>query len=146
MSQVEFDTFTDVFSDDSGGSLESPGLRDYDNVQQTIEPDGLKVAISCRLCGRKHELTLEWHELYVIGSNKPGTVPIMPRDFRRSEQGTAYTQYNCTKCANPGITVHITPDEAARHINTAVQSGFVSPQQAQTWGQQVMQARGQAAR
>lgn len=138
----EYDDFQDVFSDETGGSLESPGLKDYDNVRQSVETNGLGVQIACRYCGRGHKITLEWHELYVIGSNQPNVAPIVPPGYKRSNQGTVYIEFNCARCGNPGVAVHITPDEAVRHVNTAVQTGLVTQEQAAAWGQQVRQARG----
>jgi len=138
----DFDDFQDIFSDDTGGTLESPGLRDYDNVRQEVVPEGLTVQVPCRYCGKGHKVTMEWHELYVVGSNQPNVTPIMPPGYRRSNQGTVYLEMGCAKCGNPGVAIHITPDEAARHVTTAVKTGFVSKDQAAAWGQQVMQARG----
>lgn len=139
-----YDQFDDMRSDDTGGTLESPGLKDYDNVKQDTTAEGLAVEVSCRLCNKKHKVTLEWPELYVIGSNKPGVPPLMPPGYHRSEQGTAFVQFACSKCGGPGVAIHVTPDEAARHLNAAVGAGFVSKEQAAQWGSAVMQARGQA--
>ena len=61
-----------------GGLFEgSQGLTDQEGIKQSISDAGQVVDMNCRLCGKKHKVTLEWEEMYVVGSNTPG-MPAAP--------------------------------------------------------------------
>lgn len=144
MSGTE-DYFEDILAED-GGSLASQGLTDFDNVKQKVKADGLEVRVHCRFCGKPTDVTLEWDELAIIGMNGPGLSPILPNaSYKFSpNNGSIYVQLPCPRpnCGQPGVAVHVTPDEADRHVKTAAQRGFVNPQRIAALAQQVRMQRG----
>ncbi len=127
------------------GILQSAGLDDYDNVAESIQQDGLAVKINCRRCGSSRGITLEWPELYQVGSNVPGTAPLLPKGWQFSRNnGTAVFMHPCPSCSNPnGLAIHLTPEEARRHVTSAVDAGLVSKPAVQAWGQAVARLRSQ---
>jgi phage FluMu protein Com len=134
------DYFDDILGQDDAGALEGLGRADFDRLREKYDQTGLQVNVNCRFCNKGHLLTVEWPELYVIGLNRPGRPPALPQNWQYSQNnGSAFLQLRCSRCHNPGIAVHVTPDEARRHIKKAVDSGLVSQgllqQLAQRFGQ-----------
>lgn len=129
------DYFDDVLNSDGtdghgGGVLDSLGLKDYDNIDTVVAPQGADVRLSCWGCNRPVKVTLEWPELIAVGMNQPGRPPVLPPGWRYSPNNqTAFVSLGCQRCGNKeGISVHMTPEEAKQHVSRGVNAGFVSPQ------------------
>ena len=130
------------------GVLGGIGLDDYDGVQEKVQQDGVEITINCRFCNSKRGIVLEWPELFQVGMNGPGFPPLLPQGWQFSQNnGTAVFIHRCPGCSQPqGLAVHMTPDEARRHIESAVAAGLVAPQQVAAWRQQIAQLRQQYQR
>jgi hypothetical protein len=136
--------FDDVVDHGSAGILAGAGLADYDSLKESMEQDGLKVELNCRLCNAKRGIILEWPELYWIASNAPGLPVLLPRGWALSpNNGTMFLQAQCSKCGQPGLAVHVTPEEARRNVKNAVDSGLVSPAIIEQLKRAVLAARSQ---
>jgi hypothetical protein len=128
----------------NAGILGGMGLDDYDSVREKIEVDGLLVQINCRFCNRERAITVEWPEMYQIGSNAPGLPVLMPRGWQFSpNNGTAFLAQRCPACGQPGLTLHMTPDEARRHVEHAVHATIIPPQAIASWRQHIEALRSQ---
>lgn len=140
------DYFDDLFESGGGESqsvLSGMGLADFDNVREKVTAEGLQAQTNCRNCGRGAVVTIGWDELFYIGSNGPGLRPILPSGWGKSQaNGTCYCQLRCGGCGEPGIALHLTPDEAQKRFGQGMQSGFVSPDQARIWQGAVKSHRG----
>lgn len=136
------DYFDDVLSE-TGGIHEGGGLSDFEDVKEKIVADGLQLQMKCRLCGKAHNVVLEWEELFVVGSNGPGASPLLPANWQYSNNNQdAYTAIQCSRCHGPGLSPHVTPDEARKIVNQGVSRGFVPPQAVNAWKQRIAMARG----
>jgi hypothetical protein len=128
----------------NAGILGGMGLDDYDSVRERVEAEGLFVQLNCRFCNRERAITVEWPELYQIGSNAPGLPVLMPQGWRFSpNNGTAFLAHGCPACGQPGLTLHMTPDEARRHVENAVQATLIPPQAIASWRQHIAALRSQ---
>ena len=130
---------------ESGGILSGLGQDDFEEVQESVASDGLQVKMNCRKCGKQHIVTLEWEELYVVGTNGPGVAPLLPTGWQYSENnGRCYpATIHCSKCGEEGaLCPQVTPDEARDRVNDAVGRGAVQMGQIQMWKQRVDQHRG----
>jgi len=141
--QDEFDDFADILGDnDDGGVFAGSGHRSYENVKQSTQANGLRVEMQCRMCGKPGALNIDWNELFVIGTNGPNTPVLLPPNWSLSPTTkSAVVTANCS-CGKPGYAVHVTPDEAARHVQTAMKSGLMQPQQVEQMKAFVRQQRG----
>lgn len=141
------DYFDDIRGE-TGGIHESMGLNQYEGLREHVADDGVKVKMDCRFCGGPAVVTVEWNELFIVGSNGPGRPPMLPRSEAGAEwhyspnNHTAYVQLRCGRCGEPGLAAHFSPDEARQQVNGAAQRGMVSPQQIAAWKQRVAAARG----
>lgn len=136
------DYFDDVLSE-TGGIHEGGGLEDFEGVKEKLVTDGLQLQMKCRLCGKAHNVVLEWEELFVVGSNAVGQPPLLPQNWQYSTNNQdAYTQIQCSRCHNPGLAPHVTPEEARKIVNQGVSRGLVNPQAVNAWKQRVAMARG----
>lgn len=141
-----FDDYFEAENNPAGaGILKGGALGQYEGVRESMGPDGLQVKMACRKCGKDHMVTLEWEELFVCGTNGPGKPPLFPRGWRYSENnGTMYPSLQCSKCGGEdALCPHVTPDECRRHVNAAVQRGFIAPQMIEVWKQKVAAHRGE---
>ncbi len=130
--------------DGKAGVLDSHGLRDYDSERQNLKKEGLCVELNCRFCNRRRQIVVEWPELFIIGANQPNLPPIAPRDWAYSQNnGSIYFQTPCPSCGNAGLSLHITPDEARKSLNTGLQSGLISQQDLANWKPVVVNMRRQ---
>lgn len=137
------DYFDDAIEETEGGILEGHGRNDFEGIREKVHADGVQVDLACRLCGKRHAVTLEWEELYVVGSNGPNVPPVFPPGWAYSPNNQdAFIEIRCSKCGNNGIAPHVRPEEARGYINTAVQNGRITPNQIGAWKQGVLQARG----
>jgi hypothetical protein len=136
------DYFDDILGQ-TGGIHEGRAMNEFETVQEKIAPDGLQIAMSCHLCGKKALVTLEWEELYVVGANGPGAAPVLPQNWQYSDNNAdAFIAIRCPKCgADAGIVPHMTPEDARTAVNTAQSRGFIRPDAAAVWRQKVMAAR-----
>jgi hypothetical protein len=131
------DYFDDMEGKLEGGILGGLGDADFQNVKQYISPQGLVLEIPCQMCGRRHACTLEWHELFTVGLNGPKQPLRMPPGWDYSpEDGGLFAKIPCQKCQHPMCPL-VTPDDARKHVNQAVQRGFLAPQQVEAWKAQV---------
>lgn len=140
----EAEYFEDVLNGADHGILKGAGLADYDSIKETIEKEGVHVVLNCRLCNSKRGIILEWPELYWVGSNGPGMPLLLPQGWALSQNnGTAVLQAQCPRCGKPGLAVHVTPEEARRNIQSAVNSGLLEPRQLEMLKHAVLAARSQ---
>ena len=123
----------------NAGILQSMGLDDYDSVREEVETEGLRVEINCRFCNSKRGIVLEWVELYQVGSNGPNLPLLVPQGWQFSiNNGTAVFIHRCPSCGEgQGLAIHMTPDEARRHVEAAAQANLITPQVLQQWKAQV---------
>jgi hypothetical protein len=134
-----FDDFGEQFKDD-GGILKGLGQNFHEGVREELTPTGLKVSLSCRMCGRENPVLVDWEELFYIGSNGPGMSPLLPKDWAYSEENQAVYPTNILcrgKCQGTPVAPMITPDEAQEYFGQGLSQGFVTPQSAQAWKRQV---------
>lgn len=146
------DYFDDVLeaeeSAGAGGILDSAGLRDYDRVRSAVRRDGLEVRMNCRHCNSTRDVTIVWQELMQVAGNSQGAPPVLPQNWRYSPNNqTAYEPIACPKCGKPeGFAVHLTPEEARKHVNQGVTAGYVNPHHAAQVHQQVAAMQAQRSR
>jgi hypothetical protein len=127
----------------NAGILNSAGLDDYDSVREKIQADGVEVSVNCRMCNSKRGIVLEWPELYQIGANNPALPPLIPPGWRFSQNnGSAVFITTCPACGKPGLAIHVTPDEARRKVESAVNAGLIPPHAIQQWRAHVARVRG----
>jgi len=133
----EADYFDDVLTKDAGGVFEGLGIDDYESVRESVSADGLKISMNCRKCNKPRDVTLDWQELFLVGSNGPGLTLLKPNGWEYSQNnGKLYPATVQCSCGGP-LCPQITPDEARERVNQAVQQGLVSRQSLQQWGNQV---------
>lgn len=130
------DYFDDVMQRQEGIHA-GMGMDDYEGIKEQIGKDGLAIKMSCRVCNREHSVTLEWPELFIVGLNGSDQPLRLPNGWAYSSANAAcYPNLPCAKCGSP-LCPMVTPDEARRHMNTAVSRGFVSQQQVGAWKQHI---------
>lgn len=126
------------------GILDGHGIGDYDNVRQKLDKEGLNVSVNCRFCNRRRGIVVEWPEIAIISANRPNLPPIAPKGWMYSpNNGTIYLQAKCPSCSNTGLAVHITPDEARKHMKTGQETGVIAQHEIQRWGADIAQMRRQ---
>lgn len=132
----------------NAGVLSGMGLDDFDNIQESVQTDGVKVEMNCRFCNSKRGVVLEWPELYQVGSNGPNLPVLLPKGWQYSQNnGTTVFIHACPSCGKrEGIAIHMTPDEARRHVQSGAEAGLIHPQQLQKWKMAVQQFRQQYGR
>lgn len=142
------DYFDDILGDHkNAGVFDGMGIDDYDRVQQSIGPEGVKVRMNCRSCNNTMNVLLTWEELYYVGSNGGGKPLVLPAGWFKSEENMdCYVRLPCGKCGKDhgGFAPHFTPDEARGLIQQAANSGFITPQQVAQWKQKIAMYRGAA--
>ena len=127
-----------------GGILESGGLRDYDGIKETVEQDGVIVRMNCRYCNHPGRVTLKWPEVIQVGANAQGAVPVLPQGWQVSRANrTAFVSLPC-KCGQLGFNVHLSPEDARRHVQEGGAAGVVNPQEIQQIQHRVAVAQGRA--
>jgi hypothetical protein len=141
------DYFDDILeNNDKAGILEGGGLDDHDRVREKFTEEGVAVQMNCRMCGQGAVVTLEWMELFIVGTNGAGAPLLLPKGWQYSaNNATCYCQIRCRgRCGGQGyVAPHVTPDEARRHVNAAVNRGMIPPQAIAQWKQGVDMARSQ---
>lgn len=137
------DYFDDHLGDNTqAGILEGGGLRDYDGLREKLSPEGVGVEMQCRLCGKRANVTLEWPELFVCGTNGAGQPLLLPKGWQYSDNNSSmFCAIKCNKCGDGYYAPHVTPDEARKYVNSAVSRGFVNPQVIGQWKAAVDMAR-----
>lgn len=139
----EFDDFGDILGDnDDGGVFAGSGHKTYENVKQTTQADGVRVEMQCRSCGKPGALLMDWNEMFIIGTNGPNTPILLPPQWQLSPNNKSVCFIQGCTCGKPGFAIHITPDEAARHVQTAIKSGVMHPSQVEQMKAFVRQQRG----
>lgn len=139
------DYFDDILgNNDKAGVFEGGGVEDYEGLKETVDSEGLRIRINCRRCNLPHDLTLEWKELFIVGSNGPGKALLKPRGWQYSENnGSLYpADVLCGKCRAP-LCPQVTPDEARQRVNDAISRNLVSMGDATQWATEVQSWRGQ---
>jgi len=138
------DYFDDLAQRQDAGVFGGLGIEDYESVTESMSPDGLVIRMNCRNCGKQHDVTLEWSELFVCGTNAPGLPLLKPRGWEYSQNNAKLYPDNipCSKCGEK-LCPQITPDEARQRVNDAVQRGLVPMQAVAGWKHQVDMLRSQ---
>lgn len=123
-----------------GGILDSAGLRDYDRIKSAVRRDGLEVRMNCRHCNNTRDVTITWPELMHVAGNQQGAPPSLPPNWKYSPNNhTAYEPIACPKCGKPeAFAVHLTPEEARKHVHQGINAGYVNQQHAIHIQQQVL--------
>lgn len=140
------DYFDDVLRKDDAGVFGGLGIEDYDGLKEEISPEGLKIRMNCRSCGKEHDVTLEWQELYIAGTNGlPGASLLLPNGWQYSQNnGKLYpANIKCSKCPDGFLCPQITPDEARARVNDALSQNLIDPNLLAQWKQQVTMYRQQ---
>jgi hypothetical protein len=137
------DYFDDYLGDnEEAGVLTGGGIKDYDRLREKLGTEGVEIEMNCRLCGKRANVTLEWFELFVVGTNGANQPLLLPRGWQYSENnGTVYCAIRCGRCPEGYCAPQVTPDEARKYVNTAVSRGMVNPGLVQQWKQAVDMAR-----
>jgi hypothetical protein len=138
------DYFDDITSRDDAGIYAGSGIDDYEGLKESVNQDGVQVRMNCRRCGKAHAVTIEWQELYLVGSNGPGKSLLMPRGWQYSPNNHKLYPMNvpCSKCQEP-LCPQFTPEEARNRVTDALHRGLIQPQLAQQWQQEVASVRAQ---
>jgi len=139
------DYFDDISNRMADGVFAGQGVDDFEGVKEQINADGLEVKLNCRRCGKTAAVTLEWNELYVVGTNGAGKSLLLPPGWQYSPNNSACYPANlpCSKCAAP-LCPQVTPDDARKRVEDAVSQGVVSLPQVQQWQASVGQYRRQS--
>jgi hypothetical protein len=138
------DYFDDIVEREDAGVFGGLGVEDYEGVKESIKDDGIQVRMNCRVCGKEHDVTLEWKELFIVGTNGPGVTLVAPPGWTYSDNNGKLYPANipCSKCHSP-LCPMVTPDEARQRVNDAVSRGVVQVGAVQQWSQQVNMYRQQ---
>ena len=138
------DYFDDIAQRDDAGVFSGLGVEDYESIGEQMSNEGLVIRMNCRACGKQHDVTLEWQELFICGTNVPGAALLKPTGWEYSANNAKLYPNNipCSKCGQ-ALCPQITPDEARQRVNDAVQRGLVSMQAIATWKNQVDMIRAQ---
>jgi len=131
------DYFDDKLTEDAGGVFAGLGIDDYEGVKEQVSPDGLTIRMNCRACNKPREVTLDWKELTIVGSNGPGKSLVMPPGWDYSRNNAKLYPANIPCNCGAALCPQITPDEAKQRVVDAVSQGLVQPAQVQAWVQQV---------
>jgi len=108
--------------EDRFGSLAGGGTDNHFQTQTTSGREGVSYKIHCDNCGLPNVVTVDWQEMVIVGSG------MAPHGWKY-ENGRLFPNLGCGN-GNCGYicTVTVTPDEAARHVNAALQAKVVTPQ------------------
>jgi hypothetical protein len=138
------DYFDDIGQREDAGVFGGLGVEDYEGIKESIDTDGLVIRMNCRRCNKSHDVTLEWQELFIVGSNGPGLAPMWPPGWAYSENNAKLypTNIPCSKCQEL-LCPMVTPDEARERVNDAVARGMIPMQALAAWKHQVAMYRGQ---
>lgn len=132
--QLIADHFSDVgeLSDESGfGSLGGIGTDAHFSARAGTVDQGTTYQVNCDNCGGRNSILIEWTELIVVAHGK------LPNNWKYAN-GRLYPDVGCAhNGCNFLCTVQLTPDEAKRLLNAAVNAGKVKPQQIQAFSQQL---------
>ena len=130
--------FDDILGADAGGIYDGHGLDDYEGMHETVTPQGVRIRMNCRKCGQQHDVTLDWKELYLVGSNGPGKALLKPRGWEYSpNNGSLYpATVLCSKCRDP-LCPQVTPDEAQSRVRDAISRNLIPMGEAQLWQNEV---------
>jgi hypothetical protein len=106
--------------DDQFGSLAGGGTSNHFGTQTSNAREGMQYKVHCDNCGTPNLITVNWQELIIVGS---GMVP----PGWKYENGRLFPNLGCAN-GNCGFicTVNITPDEASRHVNAAIQAQVIN--------------------
>jgi len=141
------DYFDDRLTSKDGGILQSDGLTDYDGIDTKLTENGYEVTRNCSACGVKRKITLEFHEMFQVGSNRPGIPVLLPKDWEFSpNNGTAFVNLPCNHCGQKGLAVHVTPQEAQKVYTSAADSGLIPKAAIMQHQQQMLMMRQQHRR
>lgn len=102
------------------GSLGGTGAVQHFSTHQSTSPQGMQYNISCDNCGKGNSIVVGWGELVVVASRA------MPQGWKFAN-GKMYPDLGCAHC-NHLATVSLTPDEAAKAVNGALQAQVITPQ------------------
>lgn len=134
------DPRADYFDDyltprNDGGVLGGLGLADFDRVSQQVVPEGAQLTqLSCNQCGKKTNMLLDWHELFIVGCNGPGRPLLLPEGWGRSEANAdCYCQVKCSNCPQGVYAPHFTPEEARNLVHEGLRNGHIQKPQLQQW-------------
>lgn len=108
-----------------GGVLSGEGINDLDAVRIKQVPGGIRAFARCDMCGVNNHLDVSYAELLVCSMGK------QPQGWRHDpKRGVLLPDLGCPAggCGRR-LRVGFTPDECGRHLSSAVQAGFVSPEQ-----------------
>jgi hypothetical protein len=98
-----------------------------------LNDDGLVVGTTCARCHKSVSVTLEYHELYDVGTNGPGATLAIPPGWESRNQGDFYpTTINCPACSAM-LTPAITSEAARESLVAALAKGLLPSGQIERW-------------
>lgn len=134
----------------NGGIHGGGALNRYEGVRTVMTQEGVAHEMSCRSCGNRARLILDWDELITVGSNGPGISPLAPAGwFYSPANGGLVVMQRCPKCGADGADqnhfgfyVVYQPEEARKAVQTGMQRGFIPRQLYEAKMMQIQAARG----
>ena len=126
--------FSDVqeLSDESGfGSLAGGATDAHFQARSSTMRDGVTYQLTCDNCGGRNSVLIEWPEMIIVAHQK------LPPNWKYMN-GRLYPDVGCAhNGCNFLCSVQLTPDEAKKAVNAAVNAGYVQPNQIQAMSQRL---------
>lgn len=103
------------------GSLSGFGAEQHFSAREAgMSKDGKEFTLSCDNCGSRNAITVEWAELVIVGSG------VVPPNWKY-ENGRLFPNVGCRSC-NYISSITLTPDEAAKNVNAAINARVLNAQ------------------
>lgn len=117
----------------NGGIHGGAALNRYEGMRTSMTPEGVSHEMSCRTCGNRAALIVEWDELMTVGANGPGLPPLAPQGwFYSPKNGGLVNLQRCNKCGSDGSDQQhygfyclYFPEDARKAVQTGMQRNFI---------------------
>lgn len=124
------DFFNDVDMAGLGlGVLAGDGAASHQGTRSKISPDrsGMGFELTCDSCGQRQYVVCSWDELLIVscGFAPPGNAQSRPWGYDQ-HRGAVHPNTPCCACQRLDTMLHLTPDEAARHVRAGEQAQCIS--------------------
>jgi len=127
--------FEDVTGELNGfGSLGGTGIESHNKVSSKTKREGVEMPANCDNCGAPNVILADWQEVVYI------SVGSLPPNGWKYDSGHIRTDVPCRQCRRL-LPVGVTPMEAKRWVQAAINAQFLSPQQANQIAAQAQQQR-----
>lgn len=130
---------------DTGIFEHSGGAEAYEGEKRKRTREGIEIEFSCKTCGARKNLVLDWRELTIVGSNMPGMPGplILPEGWAQSQTtGVPGNVVVCSTCRKLANVFPVTPDAARAEITKAIDGGLLPLGQMKQWQAEALRARG----